>query len=162
MKQLIYILFLYTAIGTAQNSSFDAMINNTLQKSIPFITAKDLLNNYDNYTILDTREIDEYNTSHLKNAIHIGYNHFNSDKTTSTLNTNQPVVVYCSVGYRSEKIAEKLHKKGYTVYNLYGGIFNWKNEKNTVVDSSGQKTNNVHCYNKEWSKWLTNGVKIYE
>ena len=38
------------------------------------------------------------------------------------------IVVYCSVGYRSEKIAEELDKLGFTnVSNLYGGIFEWIN-----------------------------------
>jgi len=32
--------------------------------------------------------------------------------------------VYCSLGIRSEVIAKKLKKAGYTnVFNLYGGIF---------------------------------------
>ena len=138
------------------------MIDSTLQKSVPFITSDNLLYNYGNYTILDTREIDEYNISHLKKAIHVGYDNFNINTTSEKLSLNTPIVVYCSVGYRSEKIAEKLIRKMYKVYNLYGGIFEWKNKKNTVIDTLNIETDKVHCYNEEWSKWLVNGEKIYD
>ena len=80
----------------------------------------------------------------------------------TTPNKNKTIVVYCSIGYRSEKIAEKLRRKGYTVFNLYGGIFDWKNKGNTVVDSLGNTTEKVHAYNEAWSKWLFNGQKVYK
>jgi hypothetical protein len=31
-----------------------------------------------------------------------------------------------------------------------------------VVDPSGKPTEKVHTYNKEWSRWLWNGEKVYE
>jgi len=71
-------------------------------------------------------------------------------------------VVYCSVGVRSEIIAHRIIEKGYTnVYNLYGGIFEWKNNGFQVMDTLGNTTEKVHTYNKEWSKWLTKGEKVY-
>jgi len=72
-------------------------------------------------------------------------------------------VVYCSLGIRSETIAHKLIKKGYTnVYNLYGGIFEWKNNDFVVLDTEGSETEKVHAFNKNWGKWLTKGKKVYE
>jgi len=137
------------------------MIDSALQKTVPFISSTNLKNNYNDYTILDTRELNEYNTSHLHNAIHVGFTKFKIQKTIKVIPLEKPIVVYCTIGYRSEKIGEKLLKKEYTVYNLYGGIFEWKNNDNSVVDNSETSTNQVHCYNKEWSKWLESGVKIY-
>jgi len=136
------------------------MIDSTLQKTVPFINISELKVNYNNYTILDTRELNEYNVSHLKNAIHVGYNNFKIKNTIKTTSRDKPIIVYCSIGYRSEKVGEKLLKKGYTVYNLYGGIFNWNNKGNTVVNNSGVTTNRVHCFNKDWSKWLIKGEKV--
>jgi rhodanese-related sulfurtransferase len=162
IKKLVYIILFCSAVCIGQTTEFDAMIDSTLQKTVPFMSSDNLLDNYENYTILDTREIDEYNISHLKKAIHVGYDNFNMNTTSKKLSLNTPIVVYCSVGYRSEKIAEKLIKKGYKVYNLYGGIFKWKNMKNTVIDTSNIETNKVHCYNEEWSKWLVNGEKVYD
>ena len=67
------------------------------------------------------------------------------------------IVIYCSIGYRSEKIGEKLLRLGYkNVYNLYGSIFEWANEKYPLVGSNGKTTDRVHGYNKSWSKWVTN------
>ena len=78
------------------------------------------------------------------------------------INKNAPIIVYCSVGYRSEKISEKLLAAGYkNVENLYGGIFEWKNKRNTVVDKNGI-TNNVHPYSKTWGVWLKNADKVYK
>lgn len=138
------------------------MIDNTLRKTIPFISASDLSKNYNTYQILDTRELNEYHISHLKNAIHVGYNNFSLKKTTPLLSKEKPIVVYCSIGYRSEKIGEKLLKKGYTVYNLYGGIFDWKNNTQSIIGPNNKITEKIHCYNKTWSKWLLKGDKIYD
>jgi len=45
-----------------------------------------------------------------------------------------PLAVYCSVGYRSERIAEKLPQQRYTnVVNVYGGVFEWVNTGRPVV-----------------------------
>ena len=72
-------------------------------------------------------------------------------------------LVYCSIGVRSENIGEKLQQLGYTnVYNLYGGIFEYKNEGGTVYNLQNKPTDSVHTYNKKWSKYLTKGNKVYE
>ena len=53
-------------------------------------------------------------------------------------------------------------QEGYTnVYNLYGGIFEWKNANFKVVDTLGNNTEKVHTFNKTWSKWLQKGKKVY-
>ena len=53
-------------------------------------------------------------------------------------------------------------KAGYKdVKNLYGGICEWKNKEYKVIDSTQQKTNNIHTYSKQWSRWLLNGNPIY-
>ena len=59
-------------------------------------------------------------------------------------------------------VGEKLMAKGYkNVKNLYGGIFQWKNEGYEVVNEKSMETDSVHTYNRRWSKWLTNGIKVY-
>ena len=71
--------------------------------------------------------------------------------------------MYCSLGIRSEDIAEKIQAAGFSnVFNLYGGIFEWKNQDNTIVTEENTPTQKVHTFNKEWSKWLHKGIKIYE
>ncbi|WP_309608087.1 rhodanese-like domain-containing protein, partial [Flavobacterium sp.] len=115
-----------------------------------------------NIIILDAREKNEFEVSHLKNANFVGYNNFNSKKIIQDYkNQDATIVVYCSIGIRSEKIGEKLLKLGYkNVYNLYGGIFEWKNQNQEVVDSEQKPTENVHAFSKEWSEYLLKGNKI--
>ena len=93
----------------------------------------------------------------------VGYEKFDLKNTLKKVPKKDAViVVYCSLGVRSEDIAEKLKNKGYTkVYNLYGGIFEWKNNGNPVF-SKGIETNKVHAYSKEWGTWLLKGEKVYE
>ena len=71
------------------------------------------------------------------------------------------VVLYCTVGSRSEKIAGKLLAAGYkNVYNLYGGIFEWINERNPVYKRNGVQTSEIHTYDKALSRWVDRGSKV--
>ena len=91
----------------------------------------------------------------------VGYNHFNI-KAIEHLPHTTNIIVYCSVGYRSEKIVEKIQKLGFTKsYNLVGGIFEWKNQNKLVYSIENKPTNKVHTYNKIWSIWLNKGEKVY-
>ena len=103
--------------------------------------------------LLDVRTREEYEVSHLKNAqlapsnledlINQGENDFST-----------PIVVYCSVGYRSCRIARRLQSMGYkTVFNLSGSIFQWVNE-NRLVYRDSQPVNVVHPYQKFWQYLL--------
>ena len=72
------------------------------------------------------------------------------------------IVVYCSIGVRSAKIAQQLKDEGYTnVFNLYGGIFEWKNNNFQVFDLKEKETEKVHVYDKDWAIWLIKGEKVY-
>lgn len=113
-------------------------------------------------TFLDAREKEEYQVSHIKNAQWIGYKDVDLSGLES-LPKDTPIIVYCSVGYRSGKVTKQLMDKGFTdVKNLYGGIFEWSNQGKPLVDLKGDNTLNVHPYNERWGRWITKGVKVYE
>jgi len=104
--------------------------------------------------ILDAREKKEYEVSHIKGAKFIGYDDFDLDRVKD-IDKDSKIYVYCSIGYRSEKIGEKLKADGYDkVYNLYGGIFNWANSGYPLENGKGQPTKAVHGFDKKWSQWL--------
>ncbi len=110
---------------------------------------------------LDAREKAEFEVSQIRGAQWIGYNNFDLNSVKS-IAKDQPIIVYCSVGYRSEKIAEKLVAAGYqSVSNLYGGIFSWVNEGQAVYRNN-IPTNDVHAYSSFWGKWLRKGNKVYD
>ena len=97
-----------------------------------------------------------YNTSHIPGAIYLGYKGFKPQQLAE-IPKNSKLVLYCSVGYRSEKIGEQLKELGYSdVHNLFGGIFEWCNKGLPLIDIEGKNTEKIHTYNKKWSKWVDN------
>jgi rhodanese-related sulfurtransferase len=163
MKYLFIILsFVFCASLSAQKD-LDQLLKKYNDNGVPYISVEELAMPKTTAIILDSREFEEYETSHLENAIYIGYNDFDIKKIDQIVsNKNTAIVVYCSLGIRSEPIGEKIKEAGYTnVKNLYGGIFEWKNKEFTVVDSKNEITEKVHAFSKSWSKWLLNGEKVY-
>lgn len=158
----IFILLIFGLSFSQENIS--DLLKKYNSKNIPYMSVQELAMPKTNAVILDSRELKEYNTSHIKDALFVGYDDFNIVTVLEKVkNKNEQIVVYCSVGIRSEDIAEKIKKAGYNnVFNLYGGIFEWKNEKFPVYNSEGLKTEKVHTFSKEWGNWLENGIKIYE
>jgi len=138
------------------NEAFRKKINSYLNFSIPVMGVDELNKNKKDYVILDAREKEEFQVSHIPDAKYIGYSSL--DKSALNLvSKDQKIVVYCSIGYRSEKVSEKLRIMGYkNVTNLYGSIFEWANEGLPLEDANGKPSKNLHAYNKSWSKWVDN------
>ncbi|MUH34879.1 rhodanese-like domain-containing protein [Zobellia amurskyensis] len=157
------ILFLWVVSISFSQNKIDKTLKKLNKESVEYIHV-DALKSDTNPILLDAREKAEFDVSHLKNAIWVGYDTFQLDSVVQKLqNKNSEIIVYCSIGVRSENIGEKLEKAGYTnVKNLYGGIFEWKNEGNPVYDPSGNETEQVHAFNKHWGKLLTSGEKVYD
>lgn len=153
---LIFILPL--ALISCAQQTFEEMANDMASKEIALIRAENLDSTY---VLLDTRSFREFEVSHISGAIWVGYDEFELSKLAS-ISKDKKIVVYCSVGYRSGKIGEKLAKAGYSrVYNLWGGIFDWVNKGNPVINNEGI-TSKIHAYNKKWGKWLSRGEKVYD
>lgn len=145
------------------NSEFSKKLESLLSHSVPELSCEKLFNNFEDYILLDTRDMEEYNVSHINGALWVGYSGFKPSLIKS-VSKEKAIVCYCSVGYRSEKIAEQLYKAGYTkVYNLYGSIFEWLNNGFPVYNITGSRVYKVHTYNKRWSRWMDNNAiqKIY-
>ena len=149
--------------GRCLNPKFEKTVIRYLSFTVPVYTISQLKELESDFILMDAREKEEFNTSHIPGAIHVGYNHFQTGKYLD-MDKDKPVIVYCSIGYRSEKIAEKLSKAGFkNVYNLFGSIFEWANQGNMLEDAKGMNTYDLHTYNKSWSKWVdnTNIKKVY-
>ena len=67
------------------------------------------------YIIVDVRTNEEYNESHLIDAINIPYNEI--DETTN-LDKEKLIFVYCKSGNRSSIAYNKLTNLGYNVYDM--------------------------------------------
>jgi len=143
--------------------SFQVMLDDLLDGTVPQISPAELAkwqkDNDEKLPLLfDTRSDKEHRVSHLTGAQRVGFRDF-SLKKVANLERDTPIVVFCSVGKRSEMIGEKLQKAGFTnVKNLRGGIFQWANEERPLVNDDGS-TNHVHSYNRKWGQWLDAHVK---
>lgn len=158
MKFAVIALLLPMAVwAQTSDKAFDVMLSGLLRHSVPEVTVATL----DTAVLfLDARSRREFDVSHIPGAGWVGYDEFSSARTQG-LPRDAQMVVYCSVGYRSEKIAERLRALGFrNVSNLVGGIFDWVNLGNPVVDSAGT-TRRVHAYDRIWGVWLKRGEKVY-
>lgn len=149
------------ALGQVQSRAFKATIDALNSETVPYVSCEEL-KRWPHTVLLDTRARAEYDVSHLPGARWVGYDDFDLSRMRDVPKTAR-VVVYCSVGYRSEKVGEKLLAAGFSnVYNLYGSLFEWVNQGNPVVGPDGRPTTRVHAYNRMWGVWLTRGEKVYQ
>lgn len=146
--------------GQVQSGSYEALLRTLLRHSVPEISVREAAKDASHYLFLDAREKREYEVSHLAHARWVGYETFDLSRLHD-IPKDTPVVVYCSVGYRSEKVAEQLLSAGFKkVWNLYGGIFEWANQGYPVYGPKGP-TEAVHAYDATWGIWLKKGKKVY-
>jgi rhodanese-related sulfurtransferase len=113
-KSLIYFLLIISCLSNfalkaqVKNQEYKLMLDSLYEHNVPLISVEELkkLNKQGIY-LLDTREEEEFNVSHIKNARHVGYFWFDMRKVYD-IPLDAKVILYCSVGFRSEKIARKL------------------------------------------------------
>ena len=158
-----YIVIFLTGVSCYGQETLDNLLKQFNTETIPYISVEELSELQISHIVLDARELNEYKVSHLKNATCVGYDFFDINSVLEKYpNKDEKIVVYCSLGIRSEVVAKQLKDAGYTnVSNLYGGIFEWKNKGNEVYNKKGKPTKKVHVFSQEWSKWLKKGKKVY-
>ena len=163
MKTILFVFSLFTSlvvIGQTQDDYHD-YLSTLYSNAVPLVKPSSVKVDT-NVVILDTREKSEYTISHIPGAIWVGYDSFKIKEVLSTVSKDKKVIVYCTVGWRSEKIGEKLLKKGYSdVSNIYGGIIEWSNAGRELEDSNGTATQKVHTWSEEFKKYLKNGSATY-
>lgn len=166
VKQLLMFSFISGLLSCSHaqdqpvgSSTYALMLNKLLSHTVAEITIKEVTDSTE-ALFLDAREIEEYEVSHIEGAQLVGYDNFHLDSVTD-IPKNTPIIVYCAVGYRSEKVAEQLIANGYKdVKNLYGGIFEWSNQGKKLQNASGP-TDSVHTFSKAWGVWLKTPNKTH-
>ena len=104
--------------------------------------------------LLDVRTEEEFRVSHLPGATHIDPEATEFD----SIPRGAKIVAYCSVGYRSSALSDRLQADGFEVVNLEGSIFQWANEGRPLVDSTGTATK-VHAFDKTWGRLLNEELR---
>lgn len=165
MRKLAMLLVLVSQMACGQQAkTLDEEVKTLYRNTVPVMQKSELETlkaRKANIVLIDARSEEEFSVSHIHGARFADYSSFKPQQLKQ-VDANDTIVVYCSVGYRSERVGEQLQKAGFKhVYNLYGGIFNWKNKGGTVLDMQGQPTERMHTYNYNWSKFLEKGEKVY-
>lgn len=111
--------------------------------------------------LFDIRSEPEFAISHLSNAQRVDPN-LNDFAALSHLASDTPIVTYCSVGYRSAAMCDRLQTAGFSnVVNLEGSIFEWANAGYPVY-REGQQVQQVHPYNPLWGVLLHQELHAYQ
>lgn len=161
----IRIIFFFLLIGFnsfGQSPEYKEMLKE-YYNGFPIISCSDAARKIGDPSVafLDTREKEEFNISHIKDAMCVGYDNF-SLRSLKLIPKDHEIIVYCSIGARSQDIGERLRKAGYTnVKNLYGGFFQWSNSGHKKISSTGSITSQIHGYSEDWGKWITLGTIVY-
>ncbi len=123
-------------------------------EDIAIINASELQQKQDQekLMIVDVRPDHERNISIIPGAISQAEFEKHSD-----LYKVKPIVVYCTIGYRSGKYAKELYEQGFQVSNLVGGILSWSHIQGDLVNNTGA-TNQVHVY-KQRFKLVADGYQ---
>lgn len=165
LRYAIFLLILFVAIplvstsGFSQSKPFSAMLSGIYEVDFPLVKPEQITD-LSNYQVLDTRELEEFEISHLPGAIWVGYDHFDISATTHLVK-DQPVLVYCTVGARSQAVGKRMIELGFTrVYNFYGGLIHWANLE-MPIESGGLPTDCVHTFSRAWGTWLKRGQQVY-
>jgi rhodanese-related sulfurtransferase len=165
-KILLIVLFTifvgcYSSEGQISSKSYEILLNTLYKKQVPLISCEQAQATPE-AVFLDTRARAEYNVSHIAGARWVGYEEFSLDRVRD-IPKSTLLVVYCSVGVRSEQVGKQLLDAGYgRVFNLHGSLFEWVNQDRPVVDARGRPTQKVHAYSPAWGIWLRKGEKVYD
>ncbi|MDB6053241.1 MAG: Rhodanese-related sulfurtransferase [Verrucomicrobiales bacterium] len=106
--------------------------------------------------LIDVRSPKEFAVSHLPGALNLR----SADAISRAIAERATVsrtVLYCSVGFRSSRLASELQREIKNVMNLEGSIFEWANEGRSLFQGE-QPTKKVHPFGKIWAGLLKPGL----
>ncbi len=120
------------------------------KKDFPEVTditpmeARRLLAQKERVVLVDVRTPEEQQVSMLPGAI-------SREEFLRNLGAYRDYVIigYCTISYRSGKLAQELLQQGITMLNMQGGLLAWLHEGGKVY-SQGLETLRVHVYGKKW------------
>ena len=81
----ILILFLVVSSTVFAQKKLDKLLNKWNNKNIPYMSVETLAMTKTKAILLDAREEKEYNISHIKDALFVGYNDFKIQETLKKL-----------------------------------------------------------------------------
>jgi len=118
---VLLLAFVAVPQAFAQTSGAGAYKNITVDEAYKMIKKA-----HKNLVILDVRNQSEYNLGHLYDAVLIPVYELENRISELQECVNDPIIVYCKAGSRSQIACEILVSYGFNkVYNMLGGILAW-------------------------------------
>jgi rhodanese-related sulfurtransferase len=122
MKKILLSLLTAISFGTtgcsAQSDSIDTLAPQSFIKQAKADTTA---------IILDVRTPEEYKEEHLAGAQQLDFLNTSAfDAGIKQLDNTHTYYVYCRSGKRSHNACIKMKKQGLKVFDMEGGILNWK------------------------------------
>ncbi len=126
-------------------------------RAVPSLTTRELAEQLASdpagVVLLDARAAAEFAVSHLPGAHHVGSDAAAASRLAAAA-PGAAIVAYCSVGYRSAALVERLRGMGHAnAVNLEGSIFRWAGEGRPVYRSA-VRVEQVHPYDDAWGALL--------
>ena len=90
--------------------------------------AKAMMDQEDDYVILDVRTQEEYEEGHIPNAVLLPDYEVEDKAEQILLDKEQTIFVYCRSGNRSKSASEILVSLGYSNVIEFGGVNDWPYE----------------------------------
>ncbi|MBE6899438.1 MAG: rhodanese-like domain-containing protein [Ruminococcaceae bacterium] len=90
--------------------------------------AKEMMEDLEEFVLLDARAEEEFSEGHIPGAIVIPHDEIEERAEAEIPEKDVPVFVYCRSGRRSKIAAEALVSLGYSEVYEFGGIIDWPYE----------------------------------
>ena len=130
MKKIIcYILIFIISGGITMFILNGKRVDYEIEETVRYVSMNEIvkiMEENENYIILDVRTKEEYNEGHIPNAICIPNETIDKNVVEKLPNKEQLILIYCRSGNRSKQATEKLLNLGYTNLVEFGGIIDWK------------------------------------
>ena len=124
MKRFVPFLFLFLLVaGCAAPAESEASY-----RQISTDEAIAMMEEENDYIILDVRTPEEFAEKHIPDAINIPNETIGTEEIPELPDKEQLILVYCRSGNRSKQASEKLVRLGYTNIVEFGGINDWPGE----------------------------------
>ena len=124
MKRFVPFLFLFLLVaGCAAPAESEASY-----RQVSMDEAIAMMEEENDYIILDVRTLEEFAEKHIPDAINIPNETIGTEEIPELPDKEQLILVYCRSGNRSKQASEKLVRLGYTNIVEFGGINGWPGE----------------------------------
>ena len=173
---LWYVRRKFPSVCHMTTNDLESLLNGTSTYEEKDIASQKIYDRRNPVVIVDCRRKDEFEVSHIPNSKHLHFQtnaesllaflaeesdkHVNIDSVKEELN----VVCYCSLGYRSSMLVERIDKltktnpllssKNIKVWNLEGSIFKWANENKQMKDLNDKPTKFAHPFSYTFCMFL--------